>query len=233
VSSRTPEVVLRIELLYRWCWTRKPEVFWYVVREASLWRAQQVRWFVRMVVVTHLLSGNTGIGLALAASVFGYDCVICIAETQSEEKKQTLTNFGAYLMQVPAVPYKNDNNYVHVAKRLSEAIASRTGVRAFYANQWDNHANLNAHYSGTGPEIYEQLNGKIDAFSCAMGTGGTLTGTASYLKEQNPDIKIALTDPRGSALYRYFRDGELRSEGSSITEGIGQGRITGNMEGTL
>jgi len=175
-------------------------------------------------------AGNTGIGLALAASVFGYKCVICIASTQSQEKKDTLRKFGAHLIEVPAVPYRDQNNYVHVAKRVASAL-SDMGHRAFYADQWDNLANRQAHIHGTAPEIWEQTGGKIDAFSCAMGTGGTLAGVAAWMREHAPHVKIALTDPAGAAMYRYFTEGELRSEGSSITEGIGQGRVTGNMAG--
>jgi len=165
--------------------------------------------------------------------VFGYKCVICIASSQSEEKKNTLRRAGAHLVEVPAVPYRDPNNYVHVAKRLAEAIESNSEIsyRSLYANQWDNLANRQAHEHGTGPEILAQTGGKIDAFSCAMGTGGTLTGVAKFLRSKLPDVKIGLTDPCGAAIYRYFKDGELRAEGSSISEGIGQGRITGNMEG--
>jgi cysteine synthase A len=176
-------------------------------------------------------AGNTGVGLALAAGVFGYKCIIAIAETQSVEKKNLLRWAGAHLVEVPAVPYKDPNNYVHVARRISEEIARKGTVRSFYANQWDNLSNRKAHYESTGPEIYEQLDGKVDAFSCAMGTGGTLSGTSQFLRQVNPDIMIALTDPCGAALVRYFNEGELQGVGSSISEGIGQGRITGNIEG--
>ncbi|GBG32875.1 Cysteine synthase [Hondaea fermentalgiana] len=185
-------------------------------------------------VVVEGTAGNTGIGLALASRVFGYRCIIGIASSQSEEKKATLRLAGASLVEVPPVPYKNPNNYVHVAKRLAAEIKEQTGLNTLYADQWDNLANRRAHTESTGPEIYEQamaMTGRLDAFSCAMGTGGTLSGVAEYLRSKHPSIKIGLTDPCGAAVYRYFRDGQLASEGSSITEGIGQGRITGNMEG--
>ena len=146
-------------------------------------------------------------------------------ETQSQEKKDAIRFAGATLLEVPAAPYKNPNNYVHVARRLSEAIPG-----AFLANQWDNLANRQAHIEGTGPEIWHQMGGKVDAISCAMGTGGTLTGVAEYLRGVHPEVKIGLTDPCGAVLYRWYRDGEKVGEGSSISEGIGQGRVTGNME---
>lgn len=178
-------------------------------------------------------AGNTGIGLALACRVAQYKCVICIARTQSEEKKQTLRLAGAQLVEVDAVPYKNPNNYVHVAKRLAESLRKESGLPVLYADQWDNPANRRAHTESTGPEVLQQalaMTGRLDAFSCAMGTGGTLTGVAEFLRAEHPSAKIGLTDPAGAALFRYFRDGALAAEGSSITEGIGQGRITGNME---
>jgi len=171
-------------------------------------------------------AGNTGIGLTLAGNERGYRTVICIANTQSQEKKDTLRWCGADLIEVPAVPFKNPNNYVHIATRL----AAELGDGVLYANQWDNPANRRAHIEGTGPEIWEQTGGKIDAFSCATGTGGTLAGTAEYLRSMNPNIKIGLTDPCGAALVRYYNEGELKSVGDSISEGIGQGRITGNMQ---
>jgi cysteine synthase len=175
-------------------------------------------------------AGNTGIGLALCGKAFGYDVIICLADTQSPEKKDALRQAGALLLEMPAVPFKDQNNYVHVAERLSDAIKER-GLyeHVFYANQWDNLSNRQAHIDGTGPEIWEQTGGKIDAFSCATGTGGTITGVGTYLRTMNKDIKIALTDPEGAAVLRYFTEGTLRSVGSSISEGIGQGRITGNM----
>jgi cysteine synthase A len=176
-------------------------------------------------------AGNTGIGLALAGISRGYDVVICLANTQSQEKKNALEQAGAVLVEVPAVPYKNPNNYVHVAERMaSEILASgEYGSNVFYANQWDNLSNRQSHIDGTGPEIWEQLGGNIDAFSCATGTGGTLTGVGEYLRSQSPEVKVVLTDPEGGAIVRYFTEGKLRAVGSSISQGIGQGRITGNM----
>jgi cysteine synthase len=176
-------------------------------------------------VVVEGTAGNTGIGLALVGNARGYRTVIVIPDTQSREKKDTLRLCGAELREVPAVPYKDPNNYVHVSERL----AQETG--AFWANQWDNTANRDAHYRGTGPEIWAQTGGKIDGFVCAIGTGGTLAGVGMYLKEKNPGVRIAAADPMGAAMYEWFKHGVLKSEGSSITEGIGQGRITKNIEG--
>ncbi len=159
----------------------------------------------------------------------------CIAETQSKEKKDTLRWGGAELVEVPAVPFKNPNNYVHIADRLAKRLiaeAGQTGMAGvLYANQWDNLANRRAHIETTGPEIWAQTGGKIDAFSCAMGTGGTLTGVGEFLRSKSPKIKICLTDPCGGAIYRYHPEGVLKAVGDSISEGIGQGRITGNMAG--
>ena len=176
-------------------------------------------------------AGNTGIGLALAGNARGYRTVIVIPETQSQEKKDMLRLCGAELKEVPAVPYRDPNNYVHVAARLAEELKSSEPKGVLYANQWDNTANRRAHHEGTGPEIWQQTDGKVDGFICAVGTGGTLAGVAMALRERNTDIVIGLADPMGAALYSYFTTGELKSEGSSITEGIGQGRITGNLEG--
>ena len=173
-------------------------------------------------------AGNTGIGLALVGNSFGMKTVIVIPETQTEEKKATIRACGAELIEVPAVPYKDPNNYVKYSKRVAENYENANGV--LWANQFDNEANKIGHYKDTGPEIFNQLDGKIDGFiSC--GTGGTLTGVAQYLKEQNNNIKIGLVDPYGAALYSFFTEGKLESEGSSVTEGIGQGRITKNLEG--
>ena len=176
-------------------------------------------------------AGNTGIGLTLVANARGYRCVIVIPETQSQEKKDTLRVFGAMLHEVPAVPYKNPNNYVHVAQRLAEALAKSESDGAIWAQQFDNVANRQGHMETTGPEIWRQTDGKVDAFICSAGTGGTLAGVAMALRERNPTIKIGLADPPGAALYNYYKSGELKAEGSSITEGIGQGRITRNLEG--
>jgi cysteine synthase A len=176
-------------------------------------------------------AGNTGIGLTLVATALGYKTVIVIPETQSEEKKQTLRIGGATLVEVPAVPYKNPNNYVKISGRLAEQIASESPNGAIWANQFDNVANRQAHIDTTGPEIWQQTNGKIDGFVCAVGTGGTLAGTGMFLKQQNSNIRIGLSDPKGSALYNHYANGVLKAEGGSITEGIGNGRITANLEG--
>ena len=176
-------------------------------------------------------AGNTGIGLALVASVRGYRTLIVIPETQSAEKKQTLRLAGARLVEVPAVPFANPNNYVHVARRLAERLAETEDAGAFFADQFDNVANRRAHVEGTGPELYEGTGGRIDGFVCAAGTGGTLAGVAEALRARNPQVRIALSDPEGSALHAYFTAGTLKAEGSSITEGIGQGRVTGNLAG--
>jgi len=176
-------------------------------------------------------AGNTGIGLALVGRARGYRSVIVIPDTQSEEKKQMLRICGADLRQVPAVPYKDPNNYVHVSGRIAEELNRTDPHGAIWAQQFDNVANRQIHYETTGPEIWRQTDGKVDGFICAVGTGGTLAGVGSYLKEQNKDAVIGLADPMGAALYNYYKHGELKAEGSSITEGIGQGRITDNLEG--
>jgi cysteine synthase A len=169
-------------------------------------------------------AGNTGIGLALVANALGYKTKIIIPRTQSEEKKQALRLMGAELIEVDALPYSNPGNYV----RYSGQLAQETG--AFWANQFDNVANRLAHFNTTAPEIWQQTDGKIDGFICAVGSGGTLGGISQYLKSKNKDIQIGLADPMGAALFNYYKHGELKSEGSSITEGIGQGRITKNLE---
>jgi cysteine synthase A len=176
-------------------------------------------------------AGNTGIGIALVAKALGYRAVIVIPETQSEEKKQALRMGGAALLEVPAVPYRNPNNYVKLSGRLAEKLAKTAEGGAVWANQFDNTANRQAHIESTGPEIWEQTGGKVDAFVSAVGTGGTLAGIGMFLKERNAAIRIGLADVPGAALYNYYAHGELKAEGSSITEGIGQGRITGNLEG--
>ena len=170
-------------------------------------------------------AGNTGIGLALVGNARGYRTVIVIPQTQSQEKKDMLRLCGAELREVPAVPYRNPENYVHVSERLAKEMG------AFWANQWDNTANREAHLLSTGPEIWAQTNGKVDGFACAIGTGGTLAGIAMFLKSKNRKVRIAVADPMGAAMYSWFKHGELKSEGSSITEGIGQGRVTKNIEG--
>jgi cysteine synthase len=161
----------------------------------------------------------------------GYRTVIVIPETQSQEKKDMLRLCGADLRQVPAVPYKDPNNYVHVSERLAAELAAKEPNGAIWANQFDNRANRMGHFRTTGPEIWRQTDGKVDGFICSVGTGGTLAGVGLALKEKNPKVRIGLVDPLGAALYSYFTRGELKSEGSSITEGIGQGRITKNIEG--
>jgi cysteine synthase len=182
-------------------------------------------------VIVEGTAGNTGIGLALVANARGYRSVIVIPDTQSQEKKDALRMCGAVLHEVPAVPYRNPNNYVHVAERLAQALARTEPNGAIWAQQFDNVANRAGHYATTGPEIWNQTAGKVDGFICAAGTGGTLAGVSLALRERNPKIKIGLADPPGAALYNYYRNGELKAEGSSITEGIGQGRITSNLEG--
>ncbi|MEQ8604329.1 MAG: cysteine synthase A [Marivibrio sp.] len=177
-------------------------------------------------------AGNTGIGLALVGNARGYRTLIVIPETQSQEKKDMLRLCGAELMEVPAVPYKNPENYVHVAKRTAGERAKSEPHGALYANQWDNLSNREGHVRSTGPEIWEQTEGRVDAFTCAMGTGGTLAGVGLYLKEKNKDVRIVAADPWGAAMYNWIKHGELKGEdGGSITEGIGQGRITGNIDG--
>ena len=182
-------------------------------------------------VIVEGTAGNTGIGLTLVGNARGYRTVIVIAETQSQEKKDALRRCGAVLHEVPAVPYKNPNNYVHVAQRIAESLGRTEPHGAIWAQQFDNVANRQGHYESTGPEIWAQLDGKIDGFVSAVGTGGTLAGVAAALRERKPTIKIGLADPPGAALFSYYTTGELKAEGSSITEGIGQARITRNLEG--
>lgn len=182
-------------------------------------------------VIVEGTAGNTGIGLALVGNARGYRTVIVIPETQSEEKKQMLRLCGADLREVPAVPYRDPNNYVRFSGRLAEELAATHEQGAIWANQFDNVANRQIHIETTAPEIWSQTDGKVDAFVSAVGTGGTLAGTAMGLRERNPDIKVALADPEGAALYEWYANGELKSEGSSISEGIGQGRVTANLEG--
>jgi len=181
-------------------------------------------------VIVEGTAGNTGIGLALVGNARGYRTVIVIPETQSQEKKDMLRLCGADLREVPAVPYRDPNNYVHVSERLAEELKKTEEHGAIWANQFDNTANRYAHIVTTGPEIVSQTDGKVDAFICAVGTGGTLAGTGMALKDHNSDIKIGIADPMGAALYSYYTNGELKSEGESISEGIGQGRITKNLE---
>ena len=176
-------------------------------------------------------AGNTGIGLALVAGALGYRTVIVIPTTQSQEKKDMLRMSGAELVEVPALPYSDPGNYVHVSQRLAVRLDQQGPPGAFWANQFDNTANRAGHAATTGPEIWDETAGTIDGFICAVGTGGTLAGVGMALKNRNPAIQIGIADPLGSALYAYYDHGELKSSGSSITEGIGQGRITANLEG--
>src|SRR5580693_5288952 len=181
-------------------------------------------------VIVEGTAGNTGIGLALVGNARGYRTVIVMPETQSQEKKDMLRLCGVDLRLVPAVPYANPMHYARYSGRLAEEIAATEPNGAIWANQFDNLANRRGHYETTGPEIWEQTNGKVDGFTCSVGSGGTLGGVALALKERNRNIKIALSDPMGSALFNYYDHGELKAEGNSITEGIGQGRITANLK---
>jgi cysteine synthase len=176
-------------------------------------------------------AGNTGIGLTVVGNALGMHTVIVIPETQSQEKKDTLRSLGATVVEVPAAPYRNPNNYVKVAARMAERLAREHPEGAIFANQFDNVANRDIHVRTTGPEIWDQTDGHVDGFVSAVGTGGTLAGIAAALRERSKRVVIALADVPGAALYSYYTTGELKSEGSSITEGIGQGRITANLEG--
>jgi len=182
-------------------------------------------------VVVEGTAGNTGIGLTLAGNALGLRTMIVIPETQSAEKLTALRGMGAELRTVPAVPYKNSENYVHQARRLAEELAVSVPEGVLYANQWDNLANREGHIASTGPEIWRQTERRVDAFICAVGTGGTLAGVSEYLKQRRPGIVTAAADPDGAAIYNWVKCGELTSQGNSITEGIGQNRITGNLEG--
>ncbi|API52066.1 cysteine synthase A [Rhizobium leguminosarum] len=182
-------------------------------------------------VIVEGTAGNTGIGLTLVAKALGYRTVIVIPETQSQEKKDALKLLGAELVEVPAVPYKNPNNYVKVSGRLAEQLAKTEPNGAIWANQFDNVANRQAHVETTAKEIWQDTDGKVDGFICSVGSGGTLAGVAAGLKAFKADVKIGIADPDGAALYEFYQNGALKSEGSSITEGIGQGRITANLEG--
>ncbi|MBN9544142.1 MAG: cysteine synthase A [Alphaproteobacteria bacterium] len=175
-------------------------------------------------------AGNTGIGLAMVANALGFKTVIVIPKTQSQEKKDALRLMGAELIEVPAVPYRDPNNYVRLSGRLAEEMARTEKNGAIWANQFDNVANRQAHIETTGPEIWRQTGGRIDGFTCAVGSGGTLAGTGIALKARNPDVKIAAADPLGAAIYSWIKTGKLESHGSSITEGIGQGRVTANLK---
>jgi cysteine synthase len=176
-------------------------------------------------------AGNTGIGLAMVGGVLGYRCTIVIPRTQSQEKKDAIRLYGAELVEVDAVPYSNPMNYVKYSGRLAQELDAKEPAGAIWANQFDNVANREAHLRTTGPEIWRQTEGRVDAFICAVGSGGTLAGVAEALRAENPKIAIGLADPHGAALFSYYTDGELKAEGTSISEGIGQGRITANLEG--
>jgi cysteine synthase A len=182
-------------------------------------------------VIVEGTAGNTGIGLALVGNARGYRTVIVIPETQSREKKDMLRLCGAEVREVPAVPYKDPNNYVKISGRLAEELAEREACGAIWANQFDNVANRRGHFETTGPEIWRQTDGNVDGFVCAVGTGGTLAGVGTFLKKRDRNIAIGLADPMGAALYSYYTTGELKAEGESISEGIGQGRITANLAG--
>ena len=175
-------------------------------------------------------AGNTGIGLGLVGNSMGFKTIIVMPETQSQEKKDALNLIGCELKLVPALPYSNPGNYIRQSETLANELnkSERNGV--LWANQFDNISNMNGHFDTTGPEIWAQLDGKVDGFTCAVGTGGTLAGVSKYLKERKEDVKIFLSDPYGSALYNYYKKDELKAEGNSITEGIGQGRITENLK---
>ena len=178
-------------------------------------------------------AGNTGIGLGLVGNSLGFKTIIVMPETQSQEKKDALKLIGCELKLVPALPYSNLGNYIRQSELLSKELNKKFNKQVLWANQFDNIANQNAHYETTGPEIWEQTEGNVDAFTCAVGTGGTLSGIGKFLKEKNKNIKIILSDPYGSALFNYYKNNELKSEGNSITEGIGQGRITKNLENLI
>ena len=184
-------------------------------------------------IVVEGTAGNTGIGLAMVCSALGYRCKIIMPRTQSQEKKDAVKLLGAELIEVDAVPYANPGNYVHASQRLAEELALTEPNGAIWANQFDNTANRDAHIFGTGPEIFEQTLGKVDGFICAVGSGGTLGGVSMALKARNPKIQIGLADPFGSKMYSFYKDGHLETEGGSITEGIGQGRITENLKDVI
>ena len=175
-------------------------------------------------------AGNTGIGLGLVGNSMGFKTIIVMPETQSQEKKDALNLIGCELKLVPALPYSNPSNYIRQSETLADKLNKTEKNGVLWANQFDNISNMNGHFNTTGPEIWEQLDGKVDGFTCAVGTGGTLAGVSKYLKEKKEDIKIFLSDPYGSALYNYYKKDELKAEGDSITEGIGQGRITENLK---
>ena len=181
-------------------------------------------------VIVEGTAGNTGIGLGLVGNSLGYKTLIIMPETQSQEKKDALRLIGCELKLVPALPYSNPGNYIRQSQMIAEDLSKTHENGVLWANQFDNVANQMSHYNSTGPEIWEQTEGKVDAFICAVGTGGTLSGTGLFLKEKNKNVKIALSDPFGSGLYNYYQNGKMQAEGNSITEGIGQSRVTKNLE---
>jgi cysteine synthase A len=181
--------------------------------------------------IVEATAGNTGIGLAMVGAARGYRTTIVIPSNQSEEKKDALRIAGARLIEVPARPYSDPDNYQHVGQRLAEKLKPREPNGVLFADQWNNHDNRMAHYLTTGPEMWQQTDGKIDGFTCAVGTGGTLAGVSEYLKQKNPRIVTAAADPMGASIYSWIKTGELKGSGSSISEGIGQGRVTGNLAG--
>ena len=191
--------------------------------------AQQKKLISKGGIVVEGTAGNTGIGLGLLGNSLGYKTIIVMNDNQTQEKKDTLRNLGAELRLVPAKPYKDDNNFVKVAARLADELRPTNNNGVVWANQFDNTANAKGHYDGTGKEIWEQTEGKVDGFVCSSGTGGTISGVSNFLKEKNKDVKIYLSDPTGSALYNHIINGELKAEGGSITEGIGSSRITKNF----
>ena len=198
-------------------------------RLALIKDAQEKKLISKGGIVVEGTAGNTGIGLGLLGNSLGYKTIIVMNDNQTQEKKDLLRNLGAELRLVPAKPYKDDNNYIKIASRLAEELKPSNNNGVIWANQFDNTANAKGHYETTGPEIWKQTDGKVDGFVCSSGTGGTISGVSNALKEKNKDIKIYLSDPKGSALYNYIKNGELKSEGGSITEGIGSSRITKNF----
>ena len=192
--------------------------------------AQEKKLISKGGIIVEGTAGNTGIGLGLIGNSLGYKTIIVMNDNQTQEKKDTIKNLGAELRLVPAKPYKDENNFVKIAGRLADELRPTNNNGVVWANQFDNVANAKGHYIGTGKEIWEQTEGKVDGFVCSSGTGGTISGVSNALKEKNKNVKICLSDPKGSALYSYIKNGELKSEGGSITEGIGSSRITKNFE---
>ncbi len=191
--------------------------------------AEQKKLISKGGIIVEGTAGNTGIGLCLIGNSLGYKTIIVMNDNQTQEKKDTLRNIGADLKLVPPKPYKDENNFVKVASRMAEELKSSNNHGVVWANQFDNTANSKGHYTTTGPEIWEQTEGKVDGFVCSSGTGGTIGGVSSFLKEKNKDIQIYLSDPKGSSLYNHIEKGELKAEGGSITEGIGSSRVTANF----